>query len=82
MADDLKRNNGFIPGVKPGKNTKDYLDTIMDRITLPGAFFLGIGSYYARFCKNRRCEYGVLSVLWWNIFVDFGWCSVGYIAAS
>ena len=40
MADDLKRNNGFIPGIKPGKATKDYLDSIMDRITLPGAFFL------------------------------------------
>lgn len=42
MADDLKRNNGFIPGVKPGKATKDYLDEIMSRITLPGAFFLAI----------------------------------------
>jgi preprotein translocase subunit SecY len=42
MADDLKRNNGFIPGVKPGKHTKDYLDAIMDRITLPGAFFLAL----------------------------------------
>ena len=42
MSDDLKRNNGFIPGVKPGKSTKDYLDTIMDRITLPGAFFLAL----------------------------------------
>lgn len=35
MADDLKRNNGFIPGIKPGKQTRDYLDTVMDRITLP-----------------------------------------------
>ncbi len=42
MADDLKRNNGFIPGIKPGKQTRDYLDTVMDRITLPGAFFLAI----------------------------------------
>lgn len=42
MADDLKRNNGFIPGIKPGKATKDYLDAIMDRITLPGALFLAI----------------------------------------
>jgi preprotein translocase subunit SecY len=42
MADDLKRNNGFIPGVKPGKATKEYLDSIMDRITLPGAFFLAL----------------------------------------
>lgn len=42
MADDLKRNNGFIPGVKPGKKTADYLDAIMSRITLPGSIFLGI----------------------------------------
>ncbi|MBD5232467.1 MAG: preprotein translocase subunit SecY [Bacteroidales bacterium] len=42
MAEDLKRNNGFIPGVKPGKPTIEYLDTIMSRITLPGSIFLGI----------------------------------------
>ena len=42
MAEDMKRNNGFIPGVKPGKKTVDYLDTIMSRITLPGSFFLAI----------------------------------------
>ncbi|MDR0795377.1 MAG: preprotein translocase subunit SecY [Tannerella sp.] len=42
MADDLKRNNGFIPGIKPGKATKNYLDEIMSRITLPGAFFLAL----------------------------------------
>ena len=42
MAEDMKRNNGFIPGVKPGKPTVDYLDSIMSRITLPGSIFLGI----------------------------------------
>ena len=42
MAEDIKRNNGFIPGVKPGKPTADYIDTIMSRITWPGAFFLAI----------------------------------------
>ncbi len=42
MAEDMKRNNGFIPGVKPGKKTAEYLDSIMSRITLPGSFFLGI----------------------------------------
>ena len=42
MADDLKRNNGFIPGVKPGQPTADYIGTIMDRITLPGAVLLAI----------------------------------------
>ena len=42
MAEDLKRNNGFIPGVKPGKKTAEYIDTIMSRITFPGSLFLAI----------------------------------------
>src|SRR5574344_1456292 len=42
MAEDMKRNGGFIPGVKPGKKTVDYLDSIMSRITLPGSIFLAI----------------------------------------
>ena len=42
MADDMKRNGGFIPGVKPGKQTVNYSDTIMTRITLPGSIFLAI----------------------------------------
>ena len=42
MAEDMKRNGGFIPGVKPGKKTVDYLDSIMSRITLPGSVFLAI----------------------------------------
>jgi preprotein translocase subunit SecY len=42
MADNLKRNNSFIPGVKPGEDTANYIATIMDRITLPGAFFLAL----------------------------------------
>ena len=40
MADDMKRNNGFIPGIKPGKPTAEYIDTIMSRLTLPGSLFL------------------------------------------
>ena len=42
MAEDMKRNNGFIPGIKPGKRTAEYIDTIMSRITLPGSIFLAI----------------------------------------
>ncbi|MCA1751640.1 MAG: preprotein translocase subunit SecY [Cryomorphaceae bacterium] len=42
MADDLKRNGGYIPGVKPGRSTADFLDTVLSRITLPGAIFLGL----------------------------------------
>lgn len=42
MADDLKRNGGFVPGVKPGKATSEFLDTIISRITLPGSIFIAI----------------------------------------
>ncbi len=42
MAEDMKRNGGFIPGVKPGKKTAEYLENILSRITLPGSFFLAI----------------------------------------
>ncbi len=42
MAEDMKRNGGFIPGIKPGKKTVEYLDTVMTRITLPGSIFLAI----------------------------------------
>jgi preprotein translocase subunit SecY len=40
MADDMKKNGGFIPGVKPGRKTVEYLDAVMSRITLPGSIFL------------------------------------------
>ncbi|MBF1584478.1 preprotein translocase subunit SecY [Prevotella sp. HJM029] len=40
MAEDMKRNNGFIPGVKPGKDTAEYIDTIMTRLTIPGSLFI------------------------------------------
>lgn len=42
MADDMKKNGGFIPGVKPGKKTAEFLDDIMSKITLPGSIFLGL----------------------------------------
>jgi preprotein translocase subunit SecY len=42
IADNLKRNGGFVPGVKPGKQTAEFIDTVLSRITLPGALFLAI----------------------------------------
>ena len=42
MADDMRKNGGFIPGVKPGKKTAEYLGSVMDRVTLPGSIFLGL----------------------------------------
>jgi preprotein translocase subunit SecY len=40
MAEDMKKNGGFIPGVKPGRKTAEFLDSVMSKITLPGSFFL------------------------------------------
>jgi preprotein translocase subunit SecY len=42
MAEDMKKNNGFIPGVKPGKKTADFIDSVMSKITLPGSLFLAL----------------------------------------
>ena len=55
IADDLKRNSGFIPGVKPGKKTEEFIDTVISRITLPGAIFLRYSSDYACYCNDVRC---------------------------
>ncbi len=47
----MKRNNGFIPGIKPGKRTAEYLDLIMSRITLPGSIFLAIVAIMPAFAR-------------------------------
>ena len=52
MADDLKRNGGFIPGVKPGKPTSDFIGDVLDRITLPGSVFLAIIAILPTFAYN------------------------------
>ena len=51
MAEEMKKNSGFIPGVKPGKKTAEYLDSIMSRITLPGSLFLGIVAILPAFAR-------------------------------
>lgn len=51
MSEELKRNNGFIPGVKPGKSTADYLDNVMTRITLPGSLFIAFIAILPAFAR-------------------------------
>ena len=51
MAESLKQNNGFIPGVKPGKKTAEFIDTVMSRITLPGSIFLGVIAILPAFAR-------------------------------
>lgn len=52
MAEDMKKNGGFIPGVKPGRKTVDFLDNIMSRITLPGSIFLALVAILPAFAVN------------------------------
>ncbi len=58
MADTLKRQGGFIPGVRPGKQTSDFIDTILTRITLPGAIFLGIVAIIPAFAMRAGVTAG------------------------
>ncbi len=56
MAEDMKRNGGFIPGVKPGRKTVEYLDTVMSRITLPGSIFLAFVAIMPAFAMMAGVE--------------------------
>jgi len=61
IAEDLKRNNGFIPGVKPGQPTADYIGAVMDRITLPGAILLAIVGIMPGFAQRLNITQGFAS---------------------
>ena len=69
IADDLKKNGGFIPGIKPGKKTAEFLDNIMSRITLPGSIFLALVAILPAFAmiagvsQNFAYFYGGTSLL-------------------
>ncbi|MBL0104906.1 MAG: preprotein translocase subunit SecY [Bacteroidetes bacterium] len=62
MADDMKRNNGFIPGVKPGRSTADFIDEVISRITLPGSIFLAVIAILPTFALSMSIN---------NIFASF-----------
>lgn len=62
LADDMKRNGGFIPGVKPGKKTAEFIDQVMSRITLPGSFFLAAVAIMPAFALQMGIS---------NSFADF-----------
>ena len=69
MAEDLKRNGGFIPGVKPGKKTSEFLDNVLSKITLPGSIFLGLVAILPAFAMiasvstGFACFFGGTSLL-------------------
>nr|WP_222840101.1 preprotein translocase subunit SecY [Flavihumibacter stibioxidans] len=61
ISEDLKRNNGFIPGVKPGQPTADYIGAVMDRITLPGAVLLALVGILPGFAQRLGITQGFAS---------------------
>ncbi|HTQ65950.1 MAG TPA: preprotein translocase subunit SecY [Puia sp.] len=61
IADDLKRNNGFIPGVKPGQPTADFIGAVMDKITLPGAVLLALVGILPGFAQRAGVTQGFAS---------------------
>jgi len=58
MAEDMKRNGGFIPGVKPGKKTVEFLDSVMSKITLPGSVFLALVAILPAFAMMANVDPG------------------------
>ena len=52
MAEDMKRNGGFVPGIKPGKKTAEFIDEVMSKITLPGSLFLGTVAILPALARN------------------------------
>jgi len=58
IADDLKRNGGFVPGIKPGKQTSEFIDNILTRVTLPGSIFLAIVAIMPAFARMAGVSIG------------------------
>jgi len=58
MADDMKRNGGFVPGIKPGAQTSEFLDNIISKITLPGSLFLGLVAVLPAFARMAGVSQG------------------------
>ena len=63
MADDMKKNGGFIPGIKPGRATSEYLDSVMSRITFPGSLFLGFVAILPAFAMKQVLIYSLLNFM-------------------
>ena len=71
MSDDLKRSGGFIPGISPGNETSEYLDTVMSYITFPGSLFLAIIAVFpAIVVQMNSTRMG--SFLWRYFTINYG----------
>ena len=76
VADNMKKNGGFIPGIRPGKKTAEYLDNIITRITLPGAIMLAVVAILPYvLMKVFNIDYNLASFFGGYFGDHSGWCS-------
>ena len=68
VADNMKKQGGFIPGVRPGKPTSDFIDNILTKITLPGSIFLALIAIMPNILDEVRSNTRIFSVFWRNKF--------------
>ena len=80
VSSTLKQQGGFIPGVKPGKKTAEFIENILTRVTLPGACFLGFIALMPYFLQQfAGLDYAYASFFWWNEFAYRCWSWIRYI---
>ena len=83
MSDDLKRSGGFVPGIRPGSETADFLDKIMSLITFPGSLFLAAVSVLpAIIVANNGNAARLGFILWRNFIINYGWSCNRYYPTS
>ena len=73
MSDDLKRSGGFVPGIRPGKETSDFLDTVMSHITFPGSFIWLLYLFFQLCCEINWNATGMGTFLWRHFITNYGW---------
>ena len=82
VADNMKKQGGFIPGIRPGKQTSDFIDNILTKITLARLYLSGYHCYTSGFCMSLGSIGTVRTVFWRNKFTNYCWCSFRYFAAD
>jgi len=83
VSTQMKQQGGFIPGIRPGKKTADYIDNILTRVTLPGSFFLAFIAIFPYILMNiMDVGYDLASFFGGNKFINYCRCFIRYAAAN
>merc|ERR1711991_1091631 len=82
MAEDMKKNGGFIPGVKPGRKTAEFIDNVMSRITFPGSLFLGFVTLLPTLVRLVGVNQAFAMFFWRYFIIDSCWCCIRYTSTN